>query len=349
VLLAVSLALAQSLHYYAVLAMVPFGLAELVLTHRTHRIRWGVWLALAVGAIPLLVFWNLLAINGAYYGGHFWAYYQFTFLARTYGDFLQTGQEFGAGIAAAALLGGLITYFGRPGTESGAQKRGRDEGASELTLLSGLAALPFIAYVPTSIMHSAFAMRYVLPATVGVSLAFGYILCRTKFTTIVIVAVSVIAILAVQESSFWRSLRRDVGDITWTSAGVEKFIDGAGHGELPVVIPNGLLYVGLVHYGSPSLVDRVIYVAQDPPGNKNGRATFDKGMYIFQSYWPFRMADFEEFTAINQKFLIYVEEKDPGRDSLTLRLVRDGWSLETVELDDFRRVYLASPRGAASR
>lgn len=349
VLLALSLALAQSLHYYAVLAMVPFGLAELVLSIRTHRIRWGVWVALAVGVVPLLVFWNLLAINGAYYGGHFWAPYQFTFLARTYGDFLQTGQELGAGIVAAALLGGLITYCGESGTELGGEKPTRDQEASEVALLTGLAALPLVAYVASSIMHSAFAMRYVLPATVGVSLVFGYLLSRTKFTAAAIVAVSIVAFLAVQELSFWRSLRRDAGDITWTPAGVEKFVAGAGHGELPVVIPNGLLYVGLAHYGSPSLLDRVIYVAQDPPGKKNGRATFDEGMYIFQSYWPFRMVDFKEFTAAHKRFLIYVEERSPGRDSLTPRLLREGWSLETVELDDFRRVYLASAGGAAAK
>ena len=59
-LLGISLFLAESFHYYAVLAMIPFGFAEAVLLLRTRRIRWGVWLALACGTLPLIVFWPLL-------------------------------------------------------------------------------------------------------------------------------------------------------------------------------------------------------------------------------------------------------------------------------------------------
>ncbi len=59
-LLGISLFLAESLHYYAVFAMIPFGLAEAVLLLRTRRFRWPVWAALVVGALPLIVFWPLL-------------------------------------------------------------------------------------------------------------------------------------------------------------------------------------------------------------------------------------------------------------------------------------------------
>ena len=54
-LFAVALVLAQSLHYYAIFAMVPFGMAELVYSLYTKKIRWGVWAAFAVGCVPLAI------------------------------------------------------------------------------------------------------------------------------------------------------------------------------------------------------------------------------------------------------------------------------------------------------
>ena len=60
ILLGISLAVAQTLHHYAVFAMVPFGLAEAVYFVRAHKFRWQVWLALLAGVMPLLFFWPLL-------------------------------------------------------------------------------------------------------------------------------------------------------------------------------------------------------------------------------------------------------------------------------------------------
>jgi uncharacterized membrane protein len=344
--LALSLALAQSLHYYAVLAMVPFGLAELVLAARTRRIRWGVWAAFVVGAAPLLLFWNLLQINGAYWGGRFWARYQFTYIPHTYGQFLQTEQESGAAFAVAALLGVLVTYFaGRP-SESGEETPTRHQEASEATLLLGLAALPVIAYLATKVMHSGLDVRYVLPTTVGMSLAFGYALSRTKLKTTLFVAILMIAFLTVQELSFWRTQRRDAENVAWTPAGIEKFIDGAGYAELPVVVPSAYIYAAMVHYGSAALDNRIVYLAQDPPGHMEGGATFDQSVYLLNSYWPFRMDDFMRFAAAHPKFLMYVEERMPGYERLMVRLVQEGWTVRAVELDPFRGVYLVSAKGS---
>jgi hypothetical protein len=67
------LATAQALHYYAVFAVVPFFIAEAVLVLQARRLRVVVWLALACGPVPLLVFWPLLSKFKAYYGAHIWA------------------------------------------------------------------------------------------------------------------------------------------------------------------------------------------------------------------------------------------------------------------------------------
>ena len=76
-LLAATLALAQSFHYYAVLAMVPFGLAEAVVSLKSRKVRAGVWGALFFGVLPLVLEWKILAIDRDFYGPHFLGSFQF--------------------------------------------------------------------------------------------------------------------------------------------------------------------------------------------------------------------------------------------------------------------------------
>ncbi len=131
VLLAISLALAQSLHYLAVLAMVPFGLAEVVHFLETRKFRWPVWAALVVGASPLLLFWKLIAANKAYYGAHFWAHLPFSAIPRAYGELLETSSQLGAGIAAVALAGILGTaLWPRAAKTDGARREEQGAGGS---------------------------------------------------------------------------------------------------------------------------------------------------------------------------------------------------------------------------
>ena len=179
VLLAISLALAQSLHYLAVLAMVPFGLAEAVHFLETRKFRWPVWAALVVGALPLLLFWKFLAIHKAIYGAHFWAHLEFSLIPHTYGELLQTSSQLGAGIAAVALAGVLGTAFSlRAVKTTGPEERNKD--LAEAVLLFAFVALPFAAYLLTRVVHIGLAARYVLAMVLGVSVALGYILSRAR-------------------------------------------------------------------------------------------------------------------------------------------------------------------------
>src|SRR5580704_17187489 len=70
--LAASLVVAQSLHYYALLALVPFGVAEGILWFKARHFRPVVWAALGCGLLPLFAFWPLLSQIRAVYGKHFW-------------------------------------------------------------------------------------------------------------------------------------------------------------------------------------------------------------------------------------------------------------------------------------
>ncbi|MGA8367337.1 MAG: glycosyltransferase family 39 protein, partial [Candidatus Acidiferrales bacterium] len=72
ILMGLSLLAAEAMHYYAIFAFAPFGIAEIAQSLKTHRLRLGVWLALACGILPLAIFWPLLRLLKQMYGAHLW-------------------------------------------------------------------------------------------------------------------------------------------------------------------------------------------------------------------------------------------------------------------------------------
>jgi hypothetical protein len=153
-------------------------------------------------------------------------------------------------------------------------------------------------------MHSRLTARYLQPTVIGICLASGYILSRARFGAIALFAVFVFSSAGVLELSFWRSPRSHPSEVHLRGASSEQFINGAGHRELPVVVPNGLLFVWLAHYTSPSFADRSVYLTKDPPPNDpNWADTLDKGIQLLQSYWPIRWAQCERFDLLAMDFL----------------------------------------------
>ena len=73
VLMGFALAIAESLSYYAVFAIVAFLAAEAAFLWKTSIFRPRIWVALIFGASPLAAFWPLLARFKAFYGQNFWA------------------------------------------------------------------------------------------------------------------------------------------------------------------------------------------------------------------------------------------------------------------------------------
>jgi hypothetical protein len=345
-LFAMSLALAESLHYLSVVAMVPFGLAEAILLLRTRRNRWPVWGALVTGTVPLLLQWKLLAINKAYYGPHFWAHFRFSELPRTYGEFFLVHGPIGGGIAAVCLAAIVGTYL-CPRCD-GADELHSAEGAVEAMLLLGFVALPVIAYLlVTVVLHSGLTSRYVISTILGLVMTIGFALSRATWKTVALFGVFVFAAVGVQELSFWRSIRGVIREATDSAAGVEAFVSHAGHTELPVAVANYSVYLPLAHSCARSFVERLVFLAETPnPGHEDlPTDTVNKGMALLQMYWPIRMSHFQEFTATHKEFLVYVEDREPGGDWFVLRLSQEGWSIQTVALENYRMVYLASSRG----
>lgn len=82
--LGLALASAEAFHYYAFFSFAPFFLAELAWTISEKKVRWGVWLALSAGFLPMLACWPILIDLKRSYGSDFWGKPSFDIVQHAY-------------------------------------------------------------------------------------------------------------------------------------------------------------------------------------------------------------------------------------------------------------------------
>ena len=340
VLLGLSLASAESLHYYAVFALFPLGLAEIALSIQTRRLRPAVWLALAAAFLPLVGFWPLLLRLKRYYGPHIWDPPTLRHVGGTYGWLLNMPSRVHPEIAAAVVLV-LLCVLAALVFRSVRAACMASPFFHEHVLVWALLALPFAAFVATKIAHGGFDHKYVLPAVLGIPLGAGYVLGRLRRSVVVLLAVLVVSILAVQEARFWVAQRGHLGEVVSPVASLENSVDLAGHTNLPVVVSDTLDYLTFVYYASPSLAGRLVAVV-DPPEEVAyaGTDSLDRNLARLRLFYPLRVYGFQAFASDHPRFLLYSDGSI--NDWWPRRLGDDGYSLEVVAAEGGRKVYLVS-------
>jgi hypothetical protein len=346
VLLALSLALAESLHYMAVLAMIPFGLAEAVVSLRAKKFRWQVWAALAAGALPLVIFWKFPAVMKTYYGANYYLHTQFSELPTMYGGFFMTDRNFGAGIAAAAIVAVFASRLRWQGVD-GDNAEERVSDVAEKVLLVAMTALPLLGYLLiVRGAHTGITGRYVLSAVVGVASAFGYSLSRVSRRALMVLTAFVLTAVAVNELHFWRFIQSDIQDVRFAGRKTEQMLASAGHSELPVVVPDSMLLLKLLHYVSAPFATRFVYLLEDhAPNDKDWETTEIKQFLAFRPYVNVSSGNYAAFAREHSEFLVYVEEKDWYGNWVTARSEREGWTVRTVASEEYRKVYLVKANG----
>lgn len=350
ILLGLSLFLAESFHYLAVFAFLPFLLAEVVHYGVTHDLRKGVWIALLAGFVPMACAWSTIYGMNKTYG-------QFYFTKPTWGLTLSSyssyfpGTEMWAGLflAAAAAIAVLFTLLATLRRSS----RGEDPvGAptQELTLVLGLLSLPFVGFATAAIAHSGMNSKYLLSAVLGFPLAFGFSIPRVPARRGVLLSTASMAALLVvivpQESLFWRGYDGHLGSPTRFE---EDFVSTAGHPELPVVVSDVQDFMRLQHYTNNSWKKRFVLLV-DPEQSViyTGSDTGDKGLALLRDYTNLPVYDFKPFLAEHPAFLLYSSNGGIGSDWWPRRLKQDGFKLQMVSvmpraLHDYRhRVILVT-------
>jgi len=330
VVAACALATAVSLHYYAVLVWPAFLIAEasVWLFHRRFRI--GAWLALLLGAFPLLLFAPLLLKLRQYYAENFWAKpsVRMAFLAHneifTFGG--NWGVVFAAGITVVLLYFNIMALTGGNGSGSGE----RDAstlwvGEQALTLM--LLWFPLFAVGAAKVAHLGMTERYMLPTTLGGALALGYLTDRMP-------SVGRVLVLILLLMSYMSSSTTVVKDLLKGSlldsraAATRETMTLVGQFNLPIVISSGIRYLPMAYY-TPAESTAELFVLVDPAEAVKDIKTdsVDLALLVLRRYVPLRVEDYRGFVSNHQEFVLVV---GGAFEWLPMRLLRDGYHLRLL-------------------
>ncbi|MGA8075369.1 MAG: hypothetical protein WB995_17980 [Candidatus Acidiferrales bacterium] len=341
--MALALAASVSFNYYAGLAMVPFGLAELYILVVRRQIRWPVWIAFSLGVLPMVAFWPLLVAMRHNFGAHFWAKTSLSGLAFIYATLFLTSPPWGAAVAAASVLAmaGLVVFA----LNSKVRAAPNSTPAHEYVLVLALLALPFIGYAAAKLTHSGMTERYVLSAVLGLSLAAGCILPLFDRKSVLLAVTFLAALLAAQEAEFWLDHARQLSGFDSPADSLANLVTSAGHPDLPVVISDGLEYLPIAHYAAPPWSERFVTLV-DPQAALTfaGNDSLDRGLIVLRPFAPLHVYDYKDFALQHPTFLLYTSNgsgRDP-HDWWPDRLFRDGYALKVLAVDHQRTIYLAT-------
>ncbi|HKI12202.1 MAG TPA: glycosyltransferase family 39 protein [Candidatus Acidoferrum sp.] len=344
-LLGISLLLAESFHYYAVFAMIPFGLAEAVLLLTTRRFRWPAWMALACGALPLIVFWPLLWKIKTNFGDVALSRPAFSVLPGFYGSYFFCHPASGVALAAVAAAA-IVWWRFWPRTESSRQTHGNDVDLAEGTLLLSLIAQPVIAFVLIRQTHGSFFSRYGIAATIGIALGLACALSISRPRAIAAFGLFVLTSVAVRELGFWRRTAGDPFAPGYSAGQVEKLVERAGHGDLPVAVGQVLTYAPLAYYSPPGLANKLVYMVNKGKDlNYGATDSLVKAGSSFPEIFPTKTVDYSEFAAPHREFLLYSEAEDSWQDYLS----HEAASMQLLAAEGDRRVYLVKMKERSAR
>ena len=333
ILLGLSLVLAESFHYFAVFAFLPFLLAEAVHYGMKRQVRWGVWIALLSGFVPLACFWPVLSTFQKYFGPHIWSKPTLEAALGSYSWYFLTPEDnpgvYLAAIAGAAVLFTMVAALRK--TLRGERSAGAP--VHELTLVLGLLSLPLVGFAAAIIAHSGMIAKYMVPSLLGFPLSLGFALPRLPRWGFLLPAVSAALLLFVlvpQERQFWSDYD---GQLISPAAFVEDFITAGGHAELPVVVSDAHDFLQLQHYCDPGWRTRFVSVL-DPEQSVvyTGNDSADKQLALLRQYTSLPIYDFQPFLAEHPAFLVYSGGGGLEGDWWPDRLKKDGFKLQAVSV-----------------
>lgn len=347
ILLSVALALSVSLHYYAIFAWPAFIVAEGTVWATGRRFRTSVWVALAAGGLPLLVYTPLLASIRHYYGGNFWAPVRVAEAFEVY-DWLFSLAAYRGFALTLAVTVSFVYWVAMRQRKRVVTKAvpGEDLRVEEGSLACMLLLLPVTAVLVSEITHSGMADRYMLPTVLGAALIVGFLTSRwpAKLRALA---------LAVMLTSYGLNTIRDtktiLSDLLYRRQPVRMLqalnLTGVRNRDpnLPIIISSGLEFLPMAYYDSSeeypnvyALVDRQAAIAFAKTDS------VDCALLALKRYFPLQVQDYRQFALQHHEFFLV----SAGMfDWWPSRLAHDGNLLRLLSNDGDTRIYKVTLQG----
>ena len=333
--LALSLAAAVSVHYYSVLLFVPFGLAELVRTVSERRLRAPVWIAMALGIIPLLCYLPLIK-SSRKFATVFWG--------RPNAGSVQEFLFFAMGsaivpICLLAIWAGTRLLVFRPETGLEERRNNVTIPLCDFVCIASFIGLPLLAVVLARVVTGAYSHRYVIAAVIGlcifISCCFGRT-ARAKTGAALVAAACLSLYFLVWQVHQLRWLERNnhLESALW----LQKHAPSAT--RIGVLEPH--IFFELWHQ-SPELRDRVFYVAEPAMALRYiGTDAVDRGVLGMEPWVHFSVVPLRDFLALKQPILLY--SQGGAWSWLIPYLAQSGVPLSVVSADTHRTLWNADLR-----
>lgn len=345
-LFALFLTLAVAFHYLAVVALAPFGIAELIWTLWSRRIRWKVWAACVLATAPFFMSLPIIQHYKDLFGKNFWSPSSWRMLLSTYGFYVGLDSPWAVLFFTLVLIAFLWTVFDDCflGVWQTPREQSPDQNnfsRPEIVLFSGFMYFPALLIVLTKLLHSGYTPRYGWPAILG--LVWGSVhLVRTiwfKSYSIYLLVALLIA-FAYQGVSDFRRLYKATSstiDERWTSlAELSRSEPG-----IPVVIGSPIEYLEAEEYAPPELRDRLVDVVNpDMATRLVATDSPDKSNLILSQFIPLHVEDLASFQAAHQKLIL---RSGGNYDWFTKYLVENRYRLKPLSKDAGSSLYIAEP------
>lgn len=298
VLLAAGLAAATASHYYALVAIGPLVLGELVRTVTRKRVDWPVWLAFAAPAIPIAI--CLPALRSARkYAAHFWATPHWPSVFDFYPRMFSFLVDVLLLATVVILLLGLRRAVGSRDAETPIQAPRIWETAA----FCAFAFLPMAVMIFAKTITHAYIERYAITGMLGALILVCVLLARfargapsaaASAAILLIVWFGIMVGVLLQRNAQLRENYR---------ADLEALIES---GAKPVALAEITVFHALSFYGPRNAAARFFYLADPPSAIKYlGHDTVDRGFLDLQPWFPLNIVTFEDFVKRNPRFLAY--------------------------------------------
>ncbi len=295
---AVFLVCAVNCHYYAVLLLFPFGLAELVRYFDRKRFDWAMYFAIVFPLFTLAL--SLPVIRAASnYSSHFWAKPSWTSLVSFYSNLLIPA---GLALMLFTLVAGLAVYLRSDrGPEQIWIPRARPH---EFGIALGFVLLPTVAICLAKFVTGAFTSRYAIYSVIGLSILVTWSLARLgRFDRVLGLVLAGITLAC------WLMVGlRNYEQFVWNreAQGVTFQFLASNAGDLPLVIASPHQFFVQSHAAAAEHRGHFVYLADVPLALQyTGTDTVERGLLALKNYAPLDVEDYRSFAATHDKFLLY--------------------------------------------
>jgi hypothetical protein len=326
--IALSLAAALLCHYYAALLYLPLGGGELYRSWKQRRIAWGVWLAMFVGAAPLM--WRMASIRAAVHGfsSTSWSDVQ----AIDALDFWNDGLRSGLSVLVLALV--AMALWGRKSPEP-SETREQPPSLAPWEVLAAILFLtiPFLAVAFGILITHVYSARYALAGLTGVILLLPAVVARMAhgralvgFATLALATLPLIVVTTTIPPP-----RDPVREET-------VLVDALKQG--PVVVADGQLFMQMWFYLPEPLKSNLLFLVDREASVKYqafNTSAIDDALSFVRKFYAIQVLDYASFATPGKEFRLLQNPLKPGW--MLEKIAADGGSESIDRYTNLRQLY----------